>query len=276
MDLFIVVVKLVREGITSVGPQVSRCGRQIGGNLTQWTGLTIRDQITVLLAIAVWIIVRWICSRRARDTKEQEVRNLVDNQHAAEEGENAPFTKAVAYFGALARAKLGSHLVDTPANRLVANKLVADLMEDKDVRVKDRIRIAPFVAAGLFIPTLWEVEAAAIRSSAYARDRAALAANPGHRAKFKHQPPPQELTWREPEGEGGPRPSTPPATPPESLPSNGPESPTPNTPNQSSTLLGIASRMVSIGWKKEEQRPLTQSGYSGGLMTPIRFGTWDE
>lgn len=223
----------------------------------------------VLLCAPLAVLpVIWWALRRGKPSRERDVRRLVDHTHQETQDGDTAFTAAVMKFGALARAKLGGVLSDTPANRLVANKVVGDLMEEQSVRACDRVRIAPFVAAGLFIPTLWEVEAAAIRCSAYAQDRMAALGNPHGKHKFRHKLRSEALTWGQVGGVAGAPPPTPPG--PASVP---PNTPPPKGANREGTGAGTLLDQVQVG------RPVgdpTQIGLPVGSMTTIRFGTFDE
>lgn len=114
-------------------------------------------------------LAAYLCRRLRHVRGSNRVRRTVDLIDGKEEGVGL-VPRAVKKFGAMARARVGL-LADTPANRLVADKVVRQLLDEESVRFADRPRIAPFVVASLFVPLRSEVEAQDMLRTPFVRER---------------------------------------------------------------------------------------------------------
>jgi len=113
--------------------------------------------------------LRWIMRERQRG--QTRVSMLFDS---AEEPRPArtKFFRIVQRCAAEARAACpGAPLKDNEANRMVARTIASRVLREQDVRIADRVHIAPLVELSLFVPTRSEVEAQALSHTEFVRQR---------------------------------------------------------------------------------------------------------
>lgn len=155
--------------------------------------------LLLVLACAAVGLATWVASLFQRCTGRSRIGATIDLIDSPAEGRGM-VPKAVKKFGAIARSRVG-YLSDSPANRLVADKVVRQVLEEANVRYADRHRIAPFVAASLFVPLRSEVEAQDLLRTRFVADRRARyngTKRPEKRGQDPHRP---SQAWEEEEEE---------------------------------------------------------------------------